>query len=1020
MDEEATVPPDDVLSFGETTRGFAPGQEVFTRYVLQRILGRGGMGIVWLAHDKILERDVALKLLLQLLVHDRAAMGELKAEAVKGMKLTHPNIVRIYDFVQDDSSCGIPMEYVDGDTLSNLRMDKPNKVFETRDLDNWVRQLCDALAYAHEKVKIVHQDLKPLNLMIDAAGDLKVTDFGISRSISDSVSRVTSAKPGGGTLVYMSPQQMDGERPSISDDIYSLGATLYQLIASKPPFYSGDVWRLVHEKAPPSMAQRRAELEIQGEPIPQEWERAVAACLSKDPAQRPESVREIPELLGLRKESVKLSRSMVGMMAPPAAKPAGPKLQISRKAILAASAAVVALALAGLGYHFRQPIRESAGHTRLRIGAWWNDGGKLIVQTVPKGAQVSVFKPGSNELVTQATTPVKLPVGPGKYDVKIEMAGYESEPRAGVEVRQESGTDLGNIKLAQTTGSLTVTGKPDGIEVLVDGKSLGVTPLAKPLPLPTGTHTVAGRYKGWPDQTQNVVVEKGKAASVPLEFYGMLAVTTDPPGATISMDGKDWGVTPQTIKAAPGRPSLRLSKKGYHEVAVGPLIDSSATVTVAKKMDALVEAPRVGGVVLKTEPEGAEVHVDGAARTLGDLKSLTVGNHSLSISFSGYETKEIPVEIAEGKIRDLGLVKLERSVGELTVKSAPAGAHYTIVWAGDPNDPARIKIEPGVTPGKPLRLPTGLYEIRVKRGDWELPAGRVEITRDHPTPAEFTFDYASLVVNSDPAGAMVSLRGEFLSGDLKKPTPARFTELRPGKYSVTISREGYGDDSCEVVLTPGGAKDLKTVALIRDTGALEITSDPVGAQILIDGEAKGLTPLPKLDGMATGVYEVMARYQDGTVLKQKLEVKKGQATPYRFEILYGSVELIGGPPGAAVFEGDRRVGMLPLDRSPLVLEKVKPGKVSYQIKLDGYKDGAAAGEVKSKDKKTLIVKMEKMERTEPVKPPSRTEKTEEDKLKPDSHPNRSGDDWINFPAIGGDLDKLPGGKPAPKGRKGGE
>jgi serine/threonine protein kinase len=221
----------------------------------------------------------------------------MKRETRRSLDLTHKNIVRIYDFVHSDQSGCISMEYVDGDTLSNLRADKPHKVFEPHELADWTSQLCDALDYAHTHARIIHRDLKPANLMVNQRGDLKVSDFGISRSLSDSVSMLTMERGRSGTLVFMSPQQLDGERGSPLDDVYSFGATMYELITSKPPFSSGNVDRQIREKIPPTMAARRKELEIEGELMDETWEKVIAACLAKDPARRPQSFVEVAQRL---------------------------------------------------------------------------------------------------------------------------------------------------------------------------------------------------------------------------------------------------------------------------------------------------------------------------------------------------------------------------------------------------------------------------------------------------------------------------------------------------------------------------------------------------------------------------------------------------------------------------------------------------------------------------------------------------------------------------------------------------
>ncbi|PYK94797.1 MAG: hypothetical protein DME36_04320 [Verrucomicrobia bacterium] len=284
---------------GATSREFASGQKVFGRYTLVKVLGRGGMGVVWLARDEELERDVALKFLPDLMIQDRALLDQLKRETKRCLELTHPHIVRIHDFVHDERSGCISMEYVNGETLSNLRAGKERQVFEPHEIAGWMTQLCEALDYAHNRARVIHRDLKPGNLMVNQRGDLKVADFGIARSLADSASRLTKEQGRSGTLVYMSPQQLNGERSTHLDDIYSLGATVYELLTSKPPFYSGNVDRQICERVVPSMTERRKEFNIEPASIPQIWEKTVADCLTKNPLRRPQSAVEVAQCLQL-------------------------------------------------------------------------------------------------------------------------------------------------------------------------------------------------------------------------------------------------------------------------------------------------------------------------------------------------------------------------------------------------------------------------------------------------------------------------------------------------------------------------------------------------------------------------------------------------------------------------------------------------------------------------------------------------------------------------------------------------
>jgi serine/threonine protein kinase len=301
-----------------TQREFTSGQKIFGRYALVRILGQGGMGVVWLARDEELERDVALKFLPQAMVHDRTLLESLKRETRRSLELTHKNIVRIYHFEHDERMACISMEYVDGETLSNLRAEKEQGVFEPNELSTWTSQLCETLDYAHNYARVIHRDLKPANLMVNRRGELKVSDFGIARSLSDTVSRLTAEEGRSGTLVYMSPQQLDGKHGTHLDDIYSLGATLYDLLTSKPPFYSGNIDRLIHERVPPSMTERRRDLNIEPASVPAIWEEVVAACLQKDTAKRPQSAIEVAHRLQL--PSVPIPAKVV-LRAVPSKKP---------------------------------------------------------------------------------------------------------------------------------------------------------------------------------------------------------------------------------------------------------------------------------------------------------------------------------------------------------------------------------------------------------------------------------------------------------------------------------------------------------------------------------------------------------------------------------------------------------------------------------------------------------------------------------------------------------------------------
>lgn len=256
------------------------------------------MGVVWLAHDRVLEQPIALKFIAPHLLEDKAELERLKAETRRSLKLSHPNIVRIFDFIQTPQGAAVAMEFVDGWSLWSLRVDKPRQIFTVEEILPWVRDLCDALDYAHTQAGIVHRDIKPANLIVDARGQLKITDFGLSRELHRGPVRDASHPPIVGTDWYMSPQQWTGEPPAVADDIYSLGVTIYELLTGKPPFYEGDVFKQLHEDIPPSMTERLFQFGVHDVIIPLTWEETIAACLEKDAARRPISIRDVAARLG--------------------------------------------------------------------------------------------------------------------------------------------------------------------------------------------------------------------------------------------------------------------------------------------------------------------------------------------------------------------------------------------------------------------------------------------------------------------------------------------------------------------------------------------------------------------------------------------------------------------------------------------------------------------------------------------------------------------------------------------------
>ena len=243
------------------------------RYRIVRQLGRGGMGSVWLAEDTQLDnKPFAIKMLPSILVSNKRAYRQLKDEALVAMRLVHPNIVQIRAFEENNGNPFLVMDYIDGQSLDDYLAEK-GKLSEEETI-RVLRPIAAALDYAHGE-GVVHRDVKPANVMIRKDGHPFVLDFGIAREIQETLTRVTG-KLSSGTLLYMSPEQLNGEQPRPAQDIYSFAAMAYECLKGEPPFVRGAIEDQIKNKLPEPLV---------GASVP--LARAIMAGLAKKPEERP-------------------------------------------------------------------------------------------------------------------------------------------------------------------------------------------------------------------------------------------------------------------------------------------------------------------------------------------------------------------------------------------------------------------------------------------------------------------------------------------------------------------------------------------------------------------------------------------------------------------------------------------------------------------------------------------------------------------------------------------------------------
>ncbi|EIJ81545.1 serine/threonine protein kinase with PASTA sensor(s) [Bacillus methanolicus PB1] len=262
------------------------GKRISGRYKILRMIGGGGMANVYLAHDMILDRDVAVKMLRLDFANDEEFIRRFHREAQSATSLAHPNIVSIYDVGEENDLYYIVMEYVDGQTLKQYI--QQNSPIPTETALEIMQQLTSAISHAHQN-DIIHRDIKPHNILLDRNGNVKITDFGIAMALS--ATSITQTNSVLGSVHYLSPEQARGGMANKKSDIYSLGIVMFEMLTGRLPF-SGESAVSIALK---HLQSETPSLKRWNPSIPQSVENIVLKATAKDPFHRYDSVDEMEE-----------------------------------------------------------------------------------------------------------------------------------------------------------------------------------------------------------------------------------------------------------------------------------------------------------------------------------------------------------------------------------------------------------------------------------------------------------------------------------------------------------------------------------------------------------------------------------------------------------------------------------------------------------------------------------------------------------------------------------------------------
>jgi serine/threonine protein kinase len=370
-----------------STAGFDPeylrvGQRIAETFTLRSVIPTSlGEFPIWLAEDEVMGRQVCLHFVPAEVAEDQELRATLKEEVKKTRQLIHPNILRVHELLEGPDWAAVVTDAYEGESLARQLQEAPAGFFESNEIQSWVQTTLDTLKDVHS-VPVLHRNLSPADLILSADGRLMLANFGTRRAIVDAL-RKAGVKEGK-YLAYTSPQVLDGASPSVGDDIYGLGATMFQLLTGKRVVEGVDVEAQVRSQRPPGVIELRHKLNRDGQALFKNWERTVALSLSKDPNERPVSIADFEQRLGMGGG-------------------AEPEKEISPRAAAAAAAAAVAARAA----ETKAPVKEELPPEHMGVA-----DEDLDEEEGPAPSAEKVSAPGSRPILT--SYPPERPQGARK------------------------------------------------------------------------------------------------------------------------------------------------------------------------------------------------------------------------------------------------------------------------------------------------------------------------------------------------------------------------------------------------------------------------------------------------------------------------------------------------------------------------------------------------------------------------------------------------------------------------------
>ena len=444
------------------------------KYEIERLLGKGGMAAVFLAHDLTLEREVAIKVLPPDVAQDEQVVRRFQQEAKTAAKLDHPNIIPIYRVESEGGLNYFVMKYISGTSLEDLLEKRQPLAFDHIQRVLW--EAACALGHAHQR-GVVHRDVKPANIMFDHHGRVMLTDFGISKALQ-AATGFTATGMIIGTPHYMAPEQAKGHAVDGRADQYSLGVVGYRMITAELPF-SGDsvhtvLYKQIFEEAPLASSKNAA--------VPPFLATAVARAMSKDPDLRFPTMEDFATAVWPEQPVVAPKKGR---------KAAGPRVRVTADSPTEITGAPTTPLAPGSARRARPPAAKPRSRTGFVVGV-------VVVAGIAAAGYLAL---GRGTASDQAASP------PAVDTVRIADTVRLPATERLRSRRPAAPPPSSPAPVEQAQGFITVNANPYG-EVYIDGVDAGPTPVVR-WPVKPGRHTIRILREGYRTVTEAVQVDAG-------------------------------------------------------------------------------------------------------------------------------------------------------------------------------------------------------------------------------------------------------------------------------------------------------------------------------------------------------------------------------------------------------------------------------------------------------------------------------------------------------------------------------